>query len=67
MTDQLDQAQEFEQVRRDDALLEQSRKPSMPPLGFCYNCDEVVFVGCFCNSYCRDDYQLREKQAVQRI
>ena len=61
MTDQLDQAQVFEEARRDDALRDQALKPAMPPLGFCYNCDEIVFSGCFCDTDCRDDYEKREK------
>ncbi len=39
----------------------------LPPKGWCYNCDEPleIFSGkCFCDSFCRDDYehrQMREK------
>ena len=60
--DQLDQAQEFEELLRADALRDQALKPAMPPVGFCYNCDEVVFEGCFCDTNCRDDYEKRIKQ-----
>lgn len=66
MTDQLDQAQAFEELRRDDALRDQALKPHMRPVGFCYNCDEPIFNGgCFCDADCRDDYERREK--VKRL
>jgi len=60
--DQLDQAQEFEELRRADALRDQALKPQMLPKGVCYNCDEPVFNGgCFCDADCRDDYEIRLK------
>lgn len=65
MPDQLDQAQEFEQQRRDDLLSEQSRKPKMAFIGQCYNCEAPVEWGCFCDTDCRDDYEKRIK--LQRI
>ena len=62
MTDAIDMGCQCEQEDRDRALAAQAAKPSMPPLGFCYNCDAVGFEGCFCDADCRDDYELREKQ-----
>lgn len=62
MTDEIDRGCQREQEDRDRALAAQAAKPSMPPLGFCYNCDEVVFEGCFCGVDCRDDYELRIKR-----
>lgn len=67
MPDQLDQAQEFEQQRRDDLLAQQSRKPVMTFTGQCYNCDAVIEWGCFCDPDCREDYELRKKQQKQRV
>jgi len=62
VTDAIDMGCQREQEDRDRALAAQAAKPSMPPLGFCYNCDEVVFEGCFCDADCRDDYEKREKR-----
>lgn len=67
MTDQLDQAQGFEELRRADALRDQALKPAMPFTGWCYNCTDAIEQGCFCDADCRDDYELYEKQARQRI
>lgn len=61
MPDQLDQAQEFEQQRRDDLLQEQSRKPSMLFTGQCHNCEAGLEWGFFCDRDCRDDYEKRIK------
>lgn len=61
MTDQLDQAQELEQIRRDDALRDNALKPAMPFIGSCYNCEAVIDVGCFCDVNCRDDYEKQLK------
>jgi len=64
MTDQLDQAQEFEETRRADALRDQALKPAMPFIGSCYNCEAVIDRGCFCDRDCRDDFErhIRAKQ-----
>lgn len=62
MTDQIDQAQEFEQMRRDIALRERVKtKPALPLKGECYNCEATIARGCFCDADCRDDYERREK------
>lgn len=62
MTDQVDDALKFEELRRDIALREQAAKPSMPFKGECYNCEAPIDIGCFCDVDCRDDYELREKR-----
>lgn len=62
MTDQVDQAQKFERMRLDIALREQAAKPSMLFNGECYNCEEPIEWGCFCDADCRDDYELRENR-----
>lgn len=59
MTDQLDQAQKFEESRRADALRDQALKPAMPFIGSCYNCDAVIDHGLFCDCDCRDDFERR--------
>ncbi|MFA5826157.1 MAG: hypothetical protein WC825_09320 [Gallionellaceae bacterium] len=62
MTDTVDQAQKFEELRRKIALKEQAAKPAMPFKGECYNCEAPIAVGCFCDVDCRDDFELREKR-----
>lgn len=62
MTDAIDMGCQREQEDRDRALAAQAAKPAMPPLGFCYNCDELVVAGCFCDADCRDDYEKRENR-----
>lgn len=65
MPDQLDQAQQFEELRRADALRDQALKPAMPFVGSCYNCEAVINVGCFCDTDCRDDYEKRTKGQIK--
>lgn len=62
MTDVIDQGCQREEEDRARALKAQAEKQHMEPVGFCYNCDEVVFEGCFCDIYCRDDYEQRERK-----
>lgn len=62
MVEQIDQAQMFEELRREDALRDQALKPGMPAVGTCYNCSAAIFNGgCFCDVDCRDDYEKRTK------
>lgn len=62
MPDIVDQAAELEEWYRGQALDAVAAQDVMPQVGICYNCGEAVSVGCFCDSDCRDDYELREKQ-----
>ncbi|MEW6562744.1 MAG: hypothetical protein AB1400_05860 [Pseudomonadota bacterium] len=61
MTDAIDQGCQREQEDRDRALAMQAAKRSMPFLGSCYNCEAVIDRGCFCDGYCRDDFERRER------
>jgi hypothetical protein len=65
--DQIDQAQKFEQQRRDTELSDQAAKPAMPFKGKCYNCWEKIEIekGCFCCVECRDDYEKRHKRGIR--
>ncbi len=63
MTDVIDAGCEREQDDRERALAAQRNKPKMEPVGFCYNCDELVNHGCFCDSDCRDDFERRARAA----
>lgn len=61
MTDQVDQAQEFEAMHRDIAMRER-RSSSLQYTGSCYNCGDITGGGRrFCDADCRDDYAKREK------
>jgi hypothetical protein len=68
MVDIIDQAAEMEEWFRSQALdAAQVAADMMPFTGRCYNCEELLEHGSFCDTDCRDDYQLREKQVKQRI
>lgn len=68
MVDVIDQAAELEEWFRSQALdARQVAADAMPFTGRCYNCEETLTIGSFCNTDCRDDYSLREKQVKQRI
>ena len=68
MTDQLDDAQQLEEWFREQALdALQVAADMMPFTGRCYNCEAPLTVGSFCDTDCRDDYQMREKQDKQRV
>ena len=36
------------------------RRPQLAPIGRCYNCDDTLDAGCFCDGDCRIDYQRRQ-------
>lgn len=59
MSDAADEAQEFEQMRRDIAL--RKRKPACAYTGVCYNCEAGIDSGLFCDSDCRKDFEQRSK------
>lgn len=66
--DEIDRACEAEEWFRSQALDSCDVAASVLPFtGNCYNCAEVVFEGGFCDTDCRDDFQLREKQQKQRV
>lgn len=70
MSDLIDQGCEAEEADRTRCLKEQARKAKavrLQPYGFCYNCDELIKTGCFCDTDCRDDFDKREKQLKQRV
>lgn len=64
MTDQLDQASDYEEMDKANAL--KKRMPELKAIGFCYNCNDYIHLGqLFCCVECRDDYQ-REQDARKR-
>ncbi len=63
MSDEADKAKEVEELHLAAARLR--RKPVLIPVGRCYNCDEEVDKGLFCDADCRDDYHRRAVHAYR--
>lgn len=60
MSDEADRADEAIEVMLAAARLR--RKPVLPSVGHCHNCDEPVRAGdLFCDADCRDDYERRTR------
>lgn len=57
MSDEADVANEEMELTL--ASARSKRVPSLPAIGQCYNCEEPLKVGVFCDSDCRDDYERR--------
>ncbi len=58
--DVFDKASEVELRDRRLALLQ--RKPTLPYINQCHNCEETVpETAHFCDADCRDDYERRER------
>ena len=55
MTDAADSASEYEECMR-------VRKPEPKPCGHCHNCGEQIKFGSFCNGYCAEDWEKRQRQ-----
>ncbi len=55
MTDAADRASEYEERMR-------VRKPEPKPCGHCHNCGEQIKFGSFCNGYCAEDWEKRQRQ-----
>lgn len=65
MADELDQAAALEELEREIALLNRSRD-FLKFIGKCHYCEHPLLNGHFCDSGCRDDYELEKKQKAQR-
>lgn len=61
MSDEIDRANErSEQFLQHSLGNAMKAKPTMPPIGCCYNCEAPLEGDArFCDSDCRDDFQLR--------
>lgn len=57
MSDEVDVANE--QMEMTLASARSRRAPSLPTIGQCYNCEEPLKMGVFCDGDCRDDYEKR--------
>lgn len=70
MADDIDRAQEREQLDRAAAIAAASSASSLPLLpacGECYNCESSVPPGLrFCDADCRKDWELRKNSEVRR-
>lgn len=62
MSDPVDLGQKREAEMRDDALREVKLVPTLKPCGVCYNCDEKIDDGEFCDADCRDDYERLQRR-----
>ncbi|EDS8889467.1 hypothetical protein GQC79_004435 [Salmonella enterica] len=65
MADEADIASEMELLWTDAALSGLVRH-ALPETGRCYNCDEVISAGLFCDADCRDDYEKRERFSAMK-
>ena len=59
MPDDLDRASDYEERMRAHALAK--RKPALKPCGHCYNCGEQIKFGVFCDAFCQEDHEKRER------
>ena len=55
MTDAADRASEYEECMR-------VCKPEPKPCGYCHNCGEHIKFGSFCDGYCAEDWQKRQRR-----
>ncbi|HFW4798944.1 TPA: hypothetical protein ACIBS5_004429 [Salmonella enterica subsp. diarizonae serovar 60-67:z35:-] len=65
MADEADIASEIERIRTEAAISGRERH-TLPVTGHCYNCDEHISAGLFCDADCRDDYEKRERFSAMR-
>ena len=59
MSDEADMSQAAEEMILAAARLR--RRPTLPFCGRCYNCDEPLERGLFCDQDCRSDYERRTR------
>lgn len=61
VVDESDMATEREMMDTQLAIQAALRKVTpLPPMGFCYNCEEPLSDGKrFCDVHCRDDWEIR--------
>lgn len=55
-----DKANDTMQMNLEVALTHR-KQGDLQPMGRCYNCDELIENGAFCDPDCRDDYEKRER------
>lgn len=62
MSDEVDAANEQAEMTLTSARLR--RNPALPAIGRCYNCEESLPAGVFCDADCRDDYEKRTRNKI---
>jgi predicted nucleic acid-binding Zn ribbon protein len=61
--DDADMSDDRIEIERNDGIRRASIAKSLKPIGACYYCDETVGSGrLFCDSGCREDYELEQAQ-----
>jgi len=60
MADIFDEASDAEQNNRDFLIRQIRERPKLKEIGFCLCCNEKIS-GKFCDSFCRDEYDLTLK------
>jgi hypothetical protein len=66
MCDEIDQAQELEALNLEIALRNTAARQKMKEIGKCYYCSESISAGCFCDSFCRTDWENRRRADLMR-
>lgn len=64
MADIIDQANELSDLLTSAAV--SSRPRPLPFIARCYNCDESIDKGHFCDSGCKEDFERRKYAKTQR-
>jgi hypothetical protein len=64
MSDFADMASEQQAYLEEVALYKHKTKRRLNPCGRCFNCDETIVKGLFCDKDCREDYEKREHMAA---
>ena len=59
MTDDADHASEYGTEYEERMRV---RNPEPAPCGHCHNCGEHIKFGSFCDSYCAEDWEKRQRQ-----
>ena len=62
--DESDWATDREMKDREICL--KQRKPTLPECGACYNCNEPIKAGLFCDRDCREDYEKYQFSCSQK-
>lgn len=61
MADDIDIANDLAEMEREAAIYCATRKPIFPYVARCYNCDEPIESGAFCDPDCSEDYRMRRR------
>lgn len=59
MADDIDKANDLAEMERNAAVMAAQRASYLHYCGRCWNCDEPLEEGLFCDTDCRDDHEQR--------